>query len=187
MRTIKVYGELAKKLGRRTFVADVETVAEAIKFLLANFPHIEQHISEQHYRIKTGKNIISSEEIGYPSGSGEVISIIPVVVGAGNIGKIIAGAFLIAVSFLIPGAQLLGVALAPIAFGIGASLVLGGIAGLLTPNPLTSKKEKDPKESYSFSGIQNSSRSGLPIPVIYGETVVGSITISAGIFTEKVQ
>jgi predicted phage tail protein len=53
---------------------------------------------------------------------------------------------------------------------------------LLSPVPSTQTGEKDPKavESYSFSGIQNTSRSGLPIPIIYGQVVVGSITISAG-------
>jgi predicted phage tail protein len=93
-------------------------------------------------------------------------------------------------SFLIPGVALFGIALAPLAFGIGASLVLGGAAQLLTPTPSTNLNpggEKDPKTtSYSFSGIQNVSRSGLPIPIIYGETVVGSITISAGLSVESV-
>jgi predicted phage tail protein len=44
----------------------------------------------------------------------------------------------------------------------------------------------DPRKSYSFSGIQNVSRQGVPVPIIYGETVVGSVTISAGINTEEV-
>lgn len=187
MRTIKVYGQLAKMLGQRVFHADVETVGEAIRFLVTNFPHIESHMIEQYYRVKTGKYLIDKDEIHNPVGGSEVISITPVIAGAGAVGRIIAGVLLIGASFLIPGAQLLGVALAPIAFGIGASLVLGGVAQLLTPTPQTSKKEKDPRESYSFSGIQNSSRSGLPIPVVYGETVVGSITVSAGLFTERIK
>jgi predicted phage tail protein len=104
------------------------------------------------------------------------------------VGRIIVGALLIIGSFFIPGVALFGVLLAPIALGVGASLVLGGVAQLLSPVPQTNLNpggEKDPKvNSYSFSGIQNTSRSGLPIPVIYGEVVVGSITISAGTTAE---
>jgi predicted phage tail protein len=41
--------------------------------------------------------------------------------------------------------------------------------------------EGDPRKSYSFSGVQNTSRAGVPVPVVYGETLVGSVVISAGI------
>lgn len=187
MRTIRVYGQLARKLGQRVFRAEVDTVAEAIRFLVANFPHIEEHMIQQYYRVRTGKHIVEKEGIHYPIGTGESIFITPVVAGAGAVGRIIAGVFLVAASFLIPGAQLLGVALAPIVFSVGASLVLGGVAQLLAPVPQTPKKDKDPKETnYSFSGIQNTGRSGLPIPIIYGETVVGSIVISAGVSVERI-
>jgi predicted phage tail protein len=182
MKTIRVYGRLAKELGQRIFRAEVETVGEAVRFLVANFPHIEQHIANDSYRIKAGKHIIDSDEIHYPLGSSEDISIIPVVVGAGAIGKIIVGALLIVASFFLAGVFLLGIAIAPIVFSVGASLVLGGVAQLLTPTPKTPAENKDARvESFAFSGIQNTSRSGVPIPIVYGETVVGSIVISAGI------
>lgn len=187
MRTIKVYGRLAQELGQRVFRADVESVAEAVRFLVANFPHIEGLMAQQHYRVRAGKHSLGEESLHHPVGASEVISITPVIAGRGAVGRIIAGVLLIAASFLIPGVALFGIALAPLAFGIGASLVLGGVAQLLTPTPSTLSNEKDPKaESYSFSGIQNTSRSGLPIPIIYGETVVGSITISAGISVEAI-
>jgi predicted phage tail protein len=64
---------------------------------------------------------------------------------------------------------------------IGASLVLGGVAQLLTPTPSITTDEGDPRKSFSFSGIQNTSRAGVPVPVVYGETLVGSVVISAGI------
>lgn len=186
MRTIRVYGELAKKLGQRVFRAEVESVAEAVRFLIANFPDIKAHMIEQNYRVKAGKSILDENELGYPAGTNEAISIIPVYVGAGAAGRIIAGGLLIGASFLLGPAAIFGVALAPIAFSIGASLVLGGIAQLLAPTPKVSDREKDPSEFYNFSGIQNTTRSGLPIPVIYGETIVGSIVVSAGVRTEKI-
>jgi predicted phage tail protein len=186
VRTIRVYGELAKLLGQRIFRAEVETVGEAVRFILANFPNAKEHISEQAYRIKSGRHILDEEEITLPTGREETISIIPVYVGAGAVGRIIAGAALIAASFLIGPAALLGIAIAPIVFSVGASLVLGGIAQLLAPTPKIGDREKDPRESYNFSGIQNTTRSGLPVPIIYGEIFTGSLVISAGISTERI-
>jgi predicted phage tail protein len=181
MKTIKVYGQLAKELGQRVFRAEVESVAEAVRFLVSNFPHLERHMADQHYRVSSGKLILTEQELHYPVGDTEVISLTPVIAGSGAVGRIIAGALLIVASFFIPGAALFGVALAPIALGIGASLLLGGVAQLLSPIPSTGKDDKDPKnQSYSFSGIQNTSRAGLPIPVIYGEVVVGSLVVSSG-------
>lgn len=187
MKTIRVYGRLAKELGQRIFKADVDTVGEAVRFLVANFPHIEKHIMDSSYRIKTGKHIIDSDEIHYPVGANEDISIIPVIAGAGAVGRIILGAFLIVASFFLAGVFLLGIAVAPVVFSVGASLVLGGVAQLLSPTPQTTKDIKDPRvESYVFSGIQNTSRPGVPVPIVYGETIVGSIVISAGITTNPI-
>ena len=187
MKTIKIYGQLAKAVGQRVFRAEVESVAEAVRFLIANFPHLEHLMAVQYYRVSSGRHIISEQELHYTVGETEVISITPVIAGAGAVGRIIVGVLLIAASFFIPGVALFGVALAPIVLGIGVSLVLGGVAQLLSPVPSTQLGEKDPKaiDSYSFSGIQNTSRSGLPIPIIYGQVVVGSITISAGTTTQN--
>lgn len=186
MKTIKVYGQLAKEVGQRVFRAEVESVAEAVRFLIANFPQLEHLMADQYYRVSTGKHILSEHELHYPVGETEVISITPVIAGAGAVGRIIVGVLLVAASFFIPGVALFGVSLAPIVLGIGASLVLGGVAQLLSPVPSTQTSERDPKQSYSFSGIQNTSRSGLPIPIIYGQVVVGSITVSAGINVEDI-
>jgi len=113
-----------------------------------------------------------------------------VVAGAGAVGRIIAGIALIALTFGIGAIVSAGVTLGGLAgigtvgtaiVGIGVSLVIGGIAQLLTPIPKTSKDEGDPRKSFSFSGIQNVSRAGVPVPVVYGETLVGSVVVSAGI------
>jgi hypothetical protein len=72
-----------------------------------------------------------------------------------------------------------------LAFGVGASLVLGGVAQLLTPTTKLEADTNDPRKSFSFSGIQNVARQGVPVPIVYGECLVGSIVISAGINTEE--
>jgi predicted phage tail protein len=58
---------------------------------------------------------------------------------------------------------------------------------LLTPIPKIGGAEDDPRKSYSFSGVQNVSRQNVPVPIVYGEMIVGSIVISAGISTDKVE
>ena len=103
--------------------------------------------------------------------------------GAGAVGRIIAGVALVAIGLFVPGIGALGV---QILVGVGASLVLGGVAQLLTPVPkvpqgAASNTDQDPRKSYSFSGIQQTSRQGTPVPLVYGETLVGSVVISAGI------
>ena len=72
---------------------------------------------------------------------------------------------------------------------VGASLALGGVSQLLTPVPLTPTgldSPDDPRKSYSFSSIQNTSRAGAPVPIVYGEMIVGSVVISSGIDISQV-
>jgi predicted phage tail protein len=193
LRKIRVYGQLAKFLGQRVFEADVASAAEAVRFLVANFPQLEKHMANQHYRVSVGSYDLTVDELHDPAGRQE-IKLVPVLTGAGAAGRIVAGAALIALAFA-SGAGLFGAAFAKniglfaVVKGVGASLVLGGVAQLLTPAPRTPDgpdSEKDPRKSYSFSGIQQTSRQGVPVPVVYGETIVGSVVISAGIDTMQV-
>ena len=185
LRKIKLYGKLAKFVGHRILEADVATAAEAVRFLVANWPKLEFHMADQHYRVSIGTYDLDLEELHDPAGQQE-IKIVPVMVGAGAVGRILIGVALIAASF-IPGVGALAVTLM---LGVGSSLVLGGVAQLLTPTPRVPTgpdTQNDPRKSYSFSGIQNSSRQGVPVPIVYGETIVGSVVISAGIDTVQVQ
>jgi predicted phage tail protein len=179
LRKIKLYGKLAKFIGHRVLEADVATAAEAVRFLLANWPELEAHMSDQHYRVSIGTYDLELEELHHPAGQAP-ISFVPVVAGAGAVGRIIAGVVLIAVGFI--------TGITPLVL-VGAQLALGGVAELLSPVPKIAQgadNQDDPRKSYSFSGIQNTSRAGTPVPIVYGETVVGSVVISAGIDTVQV-
>ena len=74
------------------------------------------------------------------------------------------------------------------AFGIGAGLLLSGVSGMLfpVPEPQSFESEEDPRISFSFSGIQNTSRAGTPVPIVYGEIFTGSVVISAAIDTNQI-
>ena len=214
MRVIKVYGSLAKFLGQRSFRAAVNTPAEAMRFLVANFPNLREHMAEKFYKVGVGKIDLDigdqPEQLHYPTGKAEAIRIVPVIGGAkSGTAKILIGIGLIAAAFIIGpaaggflgiGAGLGGAtgAGAAVSMGlvsgsfasavgmIGVSLVIGGVAQLLTPVPKTSYDETDPSKSYSFSGIQNVSRQGVPVPICYGEVLVGSVVISAGVNAEDI-
>jgi predicted phage tail protein len=197
MQTIRVYGHLAKLLGQRTFKAAVSSAAEAVRFLLVNFPWLERHMSAQYYRVTVGGFGLTLDDLHHPVGQQE-IRIIPVIGGAGgDVGQILLGVALVIGSFFIPGAAAIGtlglsapIAVKGLVASIGLFMTLGGVAGLLTPTPqlsLGSDGANDPRKSYSFSGIQNTSRQGVPVPIVYGETLVGSVVISAGIDTVQVK
>jgi predicted phage tail protein len=101
LRKIKLYGQLAKFIGRRVLEADVATAAEAVRMLVANFPGLEQHMAEQYYRVTVGTYDLGLDEIHDPAGQQD-IKIMPVVAGAGGAGAKIASLALalIALSFV---------------------------------------------------------------------------------------
>jgi predicted phage tail protein len=205
LRKIKLYGQLAKFVGKRVLKADVATAAEAVRMLVANFPGLEKHMAEQHYRVTVGTYDLGLDEIHDPAGQQE-IKIVPVLAGAGGgLGKILVGIGLIAISFLLPGAGAFGTlsifgvsaaqggaVLAGIATSlslVGASLILGGVAQLISPVPKVPQgrdSDNDPRKTFNFSGIQQTSRQGVPVPCVYGLTLVGSVVISAGTDTVQV-
>ena len=203
MRNVIFHGELAEFIGHKSLEAKVSTVAETMRFLICNFPKVEAHMAQRYYKIVLQNNEIDERELHYPMGSSD-INIVPVISGAGgNLGKIFLGAALIGASFLFPGAGLFGTtsafgAAAGTGIGttigtalsaVGAVMVLGGVSGMLFPQPEQPdfSNEGDPRISFNFSGTQNTSRAGTPVPIVYGEIFTGSVVISAAIDTEQVQ
>ena len=195
LRKIKLYGELAKFLGQKTFEAEVNNAAQAIRFLVVNFPQLEKHMADKHYKVSVADWELTKEQLHYPNGQ-EDIRIIPIVGGAGGngLGRFLLGAAMIGAAF-IPGLQGISIgtfggtpiAVSQIVGTIGASLALQGIAQMLTPVPDIPEREQDPRLSFNFSGIQNTSRAGVAVPVIYGQVLTGSVVISAGIETAQVE
>tara|TARA_R100001443_G_scaffold79344_1_gene86498 strand:+ start:2721 stop:3554 length:834 start_codon:yes stop_codon:yes gene_type:complete len=182
LRTIKVYGNLRKFLGKSTFEAAVNSPQQAYSFLKANFEGIEKHMNNQLYKVKMGGRVITQDFVS-STGQGE-IQIIPVAVGSDFVFDFFEDAFNFVASNIIP--------LVTAFVTGGTSLLLTTAAltlasDLLTPdlptNNVSSVGDTDPsiRGSYSFSGIQNVSSSGVPIPILYGYVYSGSILISSGV------
>tara|TARA_R110002012_G_scaffold50972_1_gene131934 strand:- start:2169 stop:2795 length:627 start_codon:yes stop_codon:yes gene_type:complete len=205
MKVVKVYGKLRELLGQCRFELDVATPAQAVKALLVNFPQLERFILDSEkdgvaYRMMVGRQHIGEQNFGdlsLPFGEREVFSIAPAIAGAGgNFGSILLGAGLIGASFLFPGAGLFGgtsffgaAAGAGVATtvgvglsAVGAGLILGGVAEMISPTPQPQqRKEAEQLESFTFSGIVNISRQGIPVPVVLGRAYAGSVVISSGL------
>jgi predicted phage tail protein len=212
LRKVKMYGELADFVGHKELEAVVKNPAEAVRFLVTNFPKLEAYMANKYYQVLVGKEDVGKEDLHNPIGQDD-IHIVPLITGAGGnspFGRILLGAALIGASFLFPGAGMFGTqsfggvfaagtaggvatgtafmtGLGSAISAIGAGLVLNGVSEMLFPIPKPDMPEDDPRISFSFSGVQNTSRAGTAHPIVYGEVVTGSVVISAGIDTDQVQ
>ena len=116
------------------------------------------------------------------------IKIVPVV--HGEIFFLAAGALFTAWG---TGATILGItigaALQSTFLAIGVNMLISGVTDMLTPDPkpFNSDRQEDPQDpNYSFTGLLNNSKQGVPINIIYGETLVGSTVVSSSIDTFQV-
>jgi len=89
LKKIKVYGRLRKFLGSSYFEAAVSSPAEAVRFLICNYPEVEKHMCEQYYKIKMNNFDVSLDFLSI-RGKGD-IQIIPVATGSGFIVPVISG------------------------------------------------------------------------------------------------
>jgi predicted phage tail protein len=163
LRKIKLYGKLAKFIGHRVLEADVATAAEAVRFLLANWPELEAHMSDQHYRVSIGTYDIDLEELHHPAGAAP-ISFVPVVTGAGAVGRIILGLLLVALAIIVPAGGICRLYLVSrcsmlsIADCLRGSLILGGVAQLLTPTPKVQRRAPTTKTTHANRTASAASR-----------------------------
>ena len=196
---VKLYGDLADFVGHKELEAVIHSTADAIKFLICNFPKVEAYMANRHYKVLVDKEELTTDKIHYPIGKSEV-SIVPIISGAGgdNTTTILLGVALVGAAIIAPGAGMVGLQFAatgaaPSALmasigNIGLGLLILGTSNILFPQeqPEDFENDQDPRISFSFSGVQNTSRAGTSVPIVYGEMVTGSVVISAGIDTDQV-
>ena len=203
LRKVKLHGELAKFVGQHEFEAVISSPAEAIRFLVTNFPKLEAYMANKYYQVLIDKEEIAEKDLHNPMG--DEVNIVPVITGAGGGNRILLGGLLIGASFLFPGAGLFGTTsfsgaaagtagkalfltkVGTAVSAIGAAMVLNGVSEMLFPLPTPDAQEDDPRVSFAFNGLTNTSRAGTSHPIVYGEIVTGAVVISAGIDTNQVQ
>jgi len=126
----------------------------------------------------------------------ENIRIVPVIIGSkrGGMFQTILGAAIIAVAIYFSGGTAAAAFSSAGAMGgglamVGASMMLGGVIQMLSPQPggLSVSQDSDNKPSYAFGGPVNSTAQGNPVGVLYGSREIGGAIISAGIYAEDQQ
>ena len=191
MTRIELGGVLGKTFGK-VHHRLISRVNEASVALAKTIPGFEQFmISSQRrgltYSVFKGKKNIGVDDLGFPV-TGDVIRIVPVIIGSKKAGLIqtILGAVLVIASIWMPG---LSIAASNMMFAAGASITLGGVVQMLSPQAtgLASKQSSDNRASYAFGGVTNTAAQGYPVPLLYGRRRIGGAIISAGIYVEDQQ
>ncbi|HBU9982614.1 TPA: tail assembly protein [Klebsiella pneumoniae] len=192
MTKIELSGVLGKTFGN-VHHRLISTVHEAGAALSATIPGFEKFMNNSKekgltFAVFKGKKNISEDDLGFPV-SGEVIRIVPVVIGSKKAGilQTILGAVLVVAGFISTFTP--ADAAAPYLYSMGASMMLGGVIQMLSPQPggLARKESSDNKASYAFGGVTNTASQGYPVGLLYGKRRIGGAIISAGIYVEDQQ
>jgi predicted phage tail protein len=196
---VKLLGELGRKFGR-SYEFMALNPKEIISALSNQLDGFKEYLANAHTNGIFFKLVTTTPEgIDYNECmmSCDDLVIAPVITGAGGsggstLGKILIGVALIGLAF-VPG---IGTAIianttatgmitgGSILFSLGAALVLGGIADLLTPTP-KKPKDNETQSSYLFDRAAELTTQGMPIPLLYGEFLTTSpLVVSSAISTE---
>jgi len=192
MQRVKLVGEIAK-FGS-SWETNCRDIRDIFKLIDCQTPGFRQHLISAAdagigYEIKRGEDYLQSDEELLLSLNKEDIIITEVPAGAkGGVGKIFAAiaiVVLVAATGGFAGAGIFGTGagtaaaglstLGQFAIGLATNLALTGIAEIMAPGP---ESDSQQEEGYLFDGPTNNVQQGLPVPVCYGELLVGGAPIS---------
>ncbi|MDR5801211.1 tail assembly protein [Caballeronia sp. LZ001] len=191
LRTIRLYGPLSQ-FGRvhRLAVASTAEAVRALSVIVPGFKRFMLNAKDNGltFAVFNGKRNLGEDQLPEPVGDDE-IRIAPIIIGSksGGLFQTLLGAALIAASFFVPGGGAFGIAALTqgAVFGLGASMALGGVIQMLSPQTSgLASSSGDNGTSYYFNGAVNSAAQGDCVPIVYGRMRVGSKRASAGIYAE---
>ncbi|EAB9445670.1 tail assembly protein [Salmonella enterica subsp. diarizonae] len=185
MARICLYGDL-QRFGKRISLS-IKTAAEGVYALAMQIPGFRQRMNEGWYQIRIAGEDVSADSLTArlhePLPAGAVIHIVPRMEGAksGGVFQVVLGAVAVVAAFWTGGASMAAWgALSTGLFTAGASMMLGGVAQMLTPQPKAPSMHSadNGKQNTYFSSLENMVAQGNPVPVLYGEMKIGSRVIS---------
>lgn len=187
LKTIKLYGILAKKFGKEFHLA-VDNTREAMRALcvqVQGFEHFMLHAHEQglEFAVFQDEQNIGETELDMNT-SAKVIKVVPKVKGAGGDGVLqtILGAVMVVVGGV---AMYFGQPWGASLVGAGIGMMVGGIAMMLMPKIDNQDQNQDGnKANKGFGGAVTTVAQGNPVPVLYGQREVGGFIASAGQYPE---
>lgn len=189
MVNVRFYGSL-KQFGSG-FRLDCQTTAEIVQALTSQIPKLRQFIQQGLFTVRVGRDYFDNryleQGLSHKLKDDATVHFTPVLKGSkgGGLFGVIAGVAIIAGAIALgPLAGIISTNAAWIVGSVGASLLLGGVAQMLTKMPeMKMGTEKEKKQSTAFSNLSNMTAQGKPMPLAYGRMRVGSLIISQGVET----
>lgn len=194
MVNVRFYGSL-KQFGSE-FRLDCKTPAEVIHALTSQIPKLRQFIQQGLFTVRVGRDYFDNryleKGLSQKLKDDAIVHFTPTLKGSkrGGLFGVITGVALIAGALALGplGFSVIGANAAWMVGGLGASLLLGGVAQMLTKMPsMSTGKDADKKQSTSFSNLSNMAAQGRPMPIAYGRIRVGSLIISQGVETMDIE
>lgn len=194
MVNVRFYGSL-KQFGSN-FRLDCKTPAEVIHALTSQIPKLRQFIQQGLFTVRVGRDYFDNryleKGLSQKLKDDAIVHFTPTLKGSkrGGLFGVITGVALIAGALALGplGFSVIGANAAWMVGGLGASLLLGGVAQMLTKMPsMSTGKDADKKQSTSFSNLSNMAAQGRPMPLAYGRIRVGSLIISQGVETMDIE
>lgn len=204
MVNVRFYGTL-KQFGTE-FNLDCKTPAEVVHALTSQIPKLRQFIQQGLFTVRVGREYLDSryleQGLSQKLKDDATIHFTPTLKGSkgGGLRRVIAGAAIVAGALAL--SPIIGATAAWIVGGLGASMVLGGVAQMLTKMPTmrgvstktgaikpesVKSKQEEKKQSTSFSNLSNMVAQGKSMPLAYGLIRTGTLVISQGVETMDVE
>jgi len=185
IRTIKLYGALAKDTGVSSIDLDVNSPIELANGLRSqvkgfrkatmDYPNLYLILSDRN---NENVSCVTPDSFQFPlNEKAEVLHLTNEIEGAG----IEAG--VIAIFTAMGASAAVAATLATIAINMAISFALGAIANMLAPSPKTGSGQDgaEEKRSFIYNGAVNVMEQGYPVPLVYGIHMTGSVVVSAGV------
>lgn len=193
---IKLSGSMAKKFGRNHLrVLDSGStweIFQALKVTLAGFEDEVRRLDAKGLRFAIFRNRKNVGVEDFDRAGTREVRIVPVVNGskrAGILQTVLGVALVVAASFAtggVGGAFAAGAGGWGVAASLGASLALGGVMQMISPQAKGISQSAAPENapSYAFGSARNTTASGNPVPICIGRRRWGGAIISASIYAE---
>lgn len=203
MQTVYLNGGI-EKFGKKWEV-QCRTLPDIFKLIGCQTPGFREYILEAaekgiDFQIKRGEEFIDEETFLLSLGKDDIIITELPAGSKGGGGKILAAIAIAAFTYFVIAPVATGAALSAgaggatasagsafaakalaaatyVGYSVAVNLALTGITELLSPGPETDGAETN--EAYLFDGPVNNVKQGLPVPVAYGELIVGGAVISS--------
>ena len=199
MQTVYLNGDIAK-FGHK-WETDCANIRDIFKLIECQTPEFRKYLIEAseadiHYEIQRGEELLESVDELLLSLNNEDIIITEVPSGSKSGGAKLIAAIGITLLVMFPPTSGIGAALGAQIFGtkltlgtilttIATNLAMTGINQLLAPGPEVDTAEEN--KGYLFNGPINNIAQGMPIPVAYGELIVGGSPISVNYETRPIK